>query len=66
MQGQDQTRLVLELRSVTEPIEGRMCTEEGRSHDFVGWLGLATALRGVLGEAAPAADREGRRSRPDA
>jgi hypothetical protein len=43
-------RLVLELHSQSEPIQGRMREESGTSHDFVGWLGLAAALRNVLAD----------------
>jgi len=51
------TRLTLELDSVVEPITGRMRAEAGPSRHFVGWLGLAAALRGALGEAAARPDR---------
>jgi hypothetical protein len=50
MPGERLKRLILELDSEAEPIEGRMRTEGGASRKFVGWLGLAAALRGVLGD----------------
>jgi hypothetical protein len=58
MRGERPTRLTLELDSAVEPIQGRMRGESGPSRHFVGWLGLAAALRGVLEEPAPAPPRE--------
>jgi hypothetical protein len=42
-------RLALELDSVDEPISGRTLQDDGSSRPFVGWLGLAVALRSAFG-----------------
>lgn len=36
--------LKLELEPGVEPISGRLVAVDGRSVDFVGWLGLSSAL----------------------
>ena len=41
--------LVLEVEPRTEPIVGLIREPDGASREFVGWLGLATALGSALG-----------------
>ena len=41
-------RLTLELDSVDEPISGRTLQDDGSTRPFVGWLGLAGALRSAF------------------
>jgi hypothetical protein len=43
----------LELDASADPIAGRLCGEAGEDVDFVGWLGLASALEGLLSELEP-------------
>ena len=43
-------RLTLELRQSSDPLAGRVVDPDGRTHEFVGWVGLASALAEVLGE----------------
>ena len=50
------TRLALEVRFDTEPIEGRVYGGGGErgeaTHEFSGWLGLMAAIEAVRGEAS--------------
>ena len=50
------TRLALEVRFDTEPIEGRVYgggNGDGEGpHEFSGWLGLMAAIEAVRGEAS--------------
>ena len=41
-------QVTLELQRGSDPLSGRVVDEAGRSHDFVGWIGLASALEEVL------------------
>jgi len=41
-------QVTLELRRGSDPLAGRVVGEDGRRHDFVGWIGLARALEEVL------------------
>jgi hypothetical protein len=43
-------RLTLELRRDSDPLAGRIVDAEGERHEFVGWVGLASALAEVLEE----------------
>lgn len=48
-------RLVLELVSGADPIEGRVRREpDGRAVAFAGWTGLAVALEEQMGDGSPA------------
>jgi hypothetical protein len=46
----------LVVDTVSEPIRGRLEDENAFGRDFVGWLGLATALEALLSARAPGSD----------
>ncbi len=48
MQNQGTYAFRLELESGADPIRGRIADEGGPAVDFVGWLGLASALERAL------------------
>ena len=45
----DRISLRLELDQGLEPISGRLVAAEGDGEEFVGWLGLGTALEKLTG-----------------
>lgn len=45
----DRVSLRLDLDRGAEPVSGRLSAADGRSEEFVGWIGLGTALRHLTG-----------------
>jgi hypothetical protein len=52
-------RFMLELDPDSEPIVGSLRDAEGRTYDFVGWLGFSSALGQALSPPAEAAPASG-------
>jgi hypothetical protein len=50
MPGSLPMQLTLEIERATDPISGRVLDEAGGAREFVGWIGLASALEEALGE----------------
>ncbi len=48
----------VEVEAHTQPINGLIRTAE-REVEFVGWIGLAVALEGVLGQSGPTVAEKG-------
>jgi hypothetical protein len=46
----DRIALTLELDRDAEPISGRLVAPDGSGEEFVGWLGLGTALQRLTAE----------------
>ncbi|HEV3230414.1 MAG TPA: hypothetical protein VGY97_13140 [Solirubrobacteraceae bacterium] len=46
--GARRRKLELELDADADPIAGSVSDEQGATHSFTGWLGLASALHKVL------------------
>lgn len=47
------TALHLDLDLKSEPIEGEVRADGGRTRPFVGWLGLTSALESAVGDGDP-------------
>jgi hypothetical protein len=42
--------LTLEIERLSDPIKGALRRDDGTTHKFDGWLGLATALEQMLAD----------------
>ena len=44
----DRITLVLDIEPAADPIRGRLSTPDEEAQEFVGWLGLASAIERLL------------------
>lgn len=52
--GDETRRLALEVRFGADPIEGRVCEDDGEERPFSGWLGLMAAIEAARPAPLPA------------